>query len=151
MHFGKQLQCWVLAVAAATAKYRHVTLVFSPVRWSQSDMRARKWGSSRVSPMDAGPQLEHTHTHTFNTHTRPQMAGAPFQGPSALEKKALSQNSNKLPVINGMIYSVFIVLSTKFLICTMCDNIYKHDTLSRSDVVLLYCFIFSVILRKQTL
>ena len=88
-HFGKQLQCWALAAAATAAKYRHVTLVFSPVRWSRSDMRARKVGQQPSLPSGRWTTA-HKHTHTYthtHTHTRPQMAGAPFQGSSATRRK----------------------------------------------------------------
>lgn len=85
VHFGKQLQRWALAVAVTPAKYRHVTLVFSPVRWSRSDMRARKVGQQPSLPSGRWTTA-HTHIHT-HTHIRPQMASAPFQGSSATGRK----------------------------------------------------------------
>lgn len=84
--FGKQLQRWALtAAAAAAAKYRHVTLVFSPVRWSRPDMRARKVGQQPSLPSGRWTTA-HKHTQK-HTHRRPQMAGAPFQGSSATRRR----------------------------------------------------------------
>lgn len=70
VHFGKQLQRRGLAVAAAEAKYRHVTLVFSPVRWSRSDMRARKVGQQPSLPSGRWTTAhKHTHAHA-HTHRK---------------------------------------------------------------------------------
>lgn len=69
VHFGKQLQRWALAAAPMLAKYRHVTLVFSPVRWSRSDMRAGKVGQQPSLPSGrwTTAHTAHKHTHTY-TH-----------------------------------------------------------------------------------
>lgn len=94
VHFGKQLQRWALAAAPMLAKYRHVTLVFSPVRWSRSDMRAGKVGQQPSLPSGRWTTAHtYTHKHT-NTHTRPQMASAPFQGSSATGRENTQEKQN---------------------------------------------------------
>ena len=87
-HFGKQLQCWALAAAATAAKYRHVTLVFSPVRWSRSDMRARKVGQQPSLPSGRWTTA-HKHTHTYtHTHTHKTADGrCPIPGFISHKKK----------------------------------------------------------------
>lgn len=80
-HFGKQLQRRALAAAAAAAKYRHVTLVFTPSDGPRSDMRVRKVGQQPSLPSGCWTSA---HKHS---ERGPQMARNPFQGSSAARRR----------------------------------------------------------------
>lgn len=80
-HFGKQLQRCALAVVAAAAKYRHVTLVFSPVRWSLVGHESRESGAAAESP-------QWTLDHCSQTHSERNADGRqPIPGSISHKKK----------------------------------------------------------------
>lgn len=88
-HFGEQPQQRALAAAA---KYRHVTLVFTPSDGPRSDMRARKVGQQPSLP-----------SRGWSSARGPQMARKPFQGPS---EKTNTQQTGKLALISAAVDAV---------------------------------------------